>query len=168
MISPYQSAIEAFLAGAPAQARRHIVRPYPDVLRALALVRSLINNVRSTIVGAMYGFGANPALEGRPNMAMHPPDHESWAWEPLETRQVQMGNEVWIILLALAAQPEGWYVRLSRLLEAAEVARDLILDGPYPDRASAVVSALGLISDALDQIGPRGAYLQRDGVGPPD
>src|SRR5438309_1030929 len=100
-------------------------------------------------------------------MPMPPPDDESWAWELLETRQVNMRREVWTVLLAVAAQPEGWYVRLSRLLEAEGLARDLILDGPYPDRASAAASALGLVSEGLARLGRRGARVQRDGAGPP-
>jgi hypothetical protein len=68
-------------------------------------------------------------------MALHPPDDEAWAWEVLESVQVGMGREIWTVLLAVAAQPEGWYVRLSRVLEAEGLIRDLILDGAGPDRA---------------------------------
>ena len=78
-------------------------------------------------------------------MATNPPDDESWAWDVLESVQVPMGSEVWTVLLAVAARPEGWYVRLSRVMEAEGLVRDLILDGPYPDRTSAVVSAHSLI-----------------------
>jgi hypothetical protein len=100
-------------------------------------------------------------------MAMQPPDDESWAWEPLESLQVHLGREVWTLLLALAAQPEGWYVRLSRVLEAEGLARDLILDGPYPDRARAAAHARALVEDVLNRTGRRGAHGQRDGAGPP-
>jgi hypothetical protein len=100
-------------------------------------------------------------------MAMRPPDYESWAWEPLETVEVAVGSDLWIVALALAAQPEGWYVRVSRLLGAAKLARDLLLDGPSPDRASAAVSALGLIADAVATAGRAITDEHRNGR-PPD
>jgi hypothetical protein len=64
-------------------------------------------------------------------------------------------------------QPSGWYVRVSRLLGAAKLARDLLLDGPSPDRASAAVSALGLIADAVATAGRAITDEHRNGR-PPD
>jgi hypothetical protein len=43
-----------------------------------------------------------------------------------------------------------------------------LLDGPYPDQASAAVSALGLISDAITAIGTEITKGHRNGGGPPD
>jgi hypothetical protein len=101
-------------------------------------------------------------------MARHPLDHNSWAWEPLETVRGAVGSEMWIVDLAVAAQPDGWYVRLIRSVESNPPRGGTLLDGPYPDQASAAVSALGLISDAITAIGTEITKGHRNGGGPPD
>jgi hypothetical protein len=45
-------------------------------------------------------------------------------------------------------------VRLSRVLEAEGLAQDLILDGPYPDRARAAAQGPDLIQDILSRMRP--------------
>jgi hypothetical protein len=44
----------------------------------------------------------------------------------------------------------------------------MLLAGPSPDQASAAVSALGLISDALATIGDAITARHRNGASPPD
>ena len=101
-------------------------------------------------------------------METHPPDNESSVWEPLETVQVAVGSVRWRVELALAAQPDGWYVRLTRTVESDPARRGVLVDGPYPDRASAAVSALGLISDAVAPLGTEITEGHRNGRGPLD
>ena len=101
-------------------------------------------------------------------METHPPDDESWAWDLLETVRVAVGSEMWIVALAVAAQPDGWYVRLTRSVESDPPRGGTLLAGPYPDQVSAAVSALGLISDAIATIGTEITEGHRNGAGPLD
>lgn len=100
-------------------------------------------------------------------MGLSASDPESWAWTPLETVRVAVGGEMWTVALAVAAQPDGWYVRLTRSVESDPPRGGMLVAGPYPDQASAALSALGLISDAIATIGAEITTQHRNGADPP-